>query len=106
MRSIQAMAARARRECDTNGLPAGEYTYSDPLKIENRYQSEADGIREQYGSIANWREWDRLAFAEINTGKTLFCSDIRALTGIPLTESPSKAIEALDQSKYLVKVRW
>lgn len=103
MSTIQNMAARARRECDINGLPAGEYIYSDPLKAK---ENESGAISEQYGSIANWREWDRLEFSEANTGKTLFHSDIRALTGVLLTESPSKAIEALDQSKYLIRVRW
>ena len=34
MRSIKSMAAMARRECDTNGLPAGEYTYTN--KCENQ----------------------------------------------------------------------
>lgn len=101
-RSIQSIVAQASRENKANGLPCGEYTYSDPLKIENRYQSEADAIREQYGTIANWREWDRLSFVEINTGKRLFDRNIRNITGVPLTESPVKAIEALDQSRILV----
>ena len=106
MRSIQSLAAQAGREARANGLPCGKYVYTDPLKIENRYQSEAGAIAEKYGSVANWREWDKLAFAEINTGKTLFDTDIRALTGVSLKESPSKAIAALDQSKILVRVLW
>ena len=103
MRSIQSLAAQARREALSTGLPCGDYVYSDPLKVK---ENESGAISEQYGSIANWREWDRLSFAEINTGKTLFDSDIRELTGVPLTEAPSKAIAALDQSKYLVRIRW
>jgi hypothetical protein len=106
MSTIQAMAARARRECDTNGLPAGEYTYSDPLKIENRYQSEAGAIAEKYGSVANWRLWDPYTFIEINTGKYLFDTDIRELTGVSLKDNPEKAIALIDQSKILVKKRW
>lgn len=106
MRSIQSIAAQAEREARANGLPCGEYVYTDPMSIQNRYQSEAGAIAEKYGSVANWREWDKLAFAEINTGKTLFDTDIRSMTGVPLTDHPSKAIAALDQSKILVRVLW
>lgn len=39
MSAIQAMAARARRECDTNGLPAGEYTYSNKCENQEAYRA-------------------------------------------------------------------
>jgi len=106
MRSIQSLAAQARRECDVNGLPCGDYVYSDPMKIENRYQSEAGAIAEKYGSVANWRLWDPYTFTEINTGKYLFDTDIRDLTGVSLKDNPEKAIALIDQSKILVKKRW
>lgn len=38
-RSIQALAAQARRECDTNGLPAGEHTYSNRCADQEAYRS-------------------------------------------------------------------
>ena len=39
MSTIQAMAARARRECDTNGLPAGEYTYTNKCADQEAYRA-------------------------------------------------------------------
>lgn len=104
MSTIQSMAARARRECDTSGLPAGEYTYSDPLKIENRYQSEASDICDQYGTIANWNAWERVKVRERATGRTVFDSEVKKITGWPLTYAPAAVIELLDQSIYEVTI--
>jgi len=104
MSTIQAMAARARRECDTNGLPAGEHIYSDPLKIENRYQSEGDAICEQYGTIANWNAWERVHVTERATGRRVFDNEVRKITGWPLTYAPFVVTELLDQSIYEVKI--
>jgi len=39
MSTIQSMAARARRECDTNGLPAGEYTYTNKCENQENYRA-------------------------------------------------------------------
>ena len=39
MSTIQAMAARARRECDTNGLPAGEHVYTNKCEDQEAYRS-------------------------------------------------------------------
>jgi len=104
--NIQQMAAMARRENQVNGLPCGTYEYKDPMKIENRYENETGAIVEQYGSVANWRLWDPYVFAEINTGEPLYDRDIAKLTGVPLTESPERAIGLIDQSYILVKKRW
>ena len=103
MSTIQAMAARARRECDINGLPAGNYVYSDPLKIENRYQSEGGAIREQYGSIANWNAWERVDVRERATGRTIFDNEVAKITGITLHATPAEVLAVLDQSIYEVK---
>jgi hypothetical protein len=97
------MAARARRECDINGLPAGNYVYSDPLKIENRYQSEGGAIREQYGSIANWNAWERVDVRERATGRTIFDNEVAKITGMTLHATPAEVLAVLDQSTYEVK---
>jgi tRNA C32,U32 (ribose-2'-O)-methylase TrmJ len=39
MRSIQSLAAQARRECDANGLPAGEYTYTNKCADQEAYRA-------------------------------------------------------------------
>jgi hypothetical protein len=39
MRSIQSIAAQARRECDTNGLPCGEHTYRDICEDQAAYRA-------------------------------------------------------------------
>ena len=103
MSTIQAMAARARRECDTNGLPAGDYVYQDPLKIENRYQSEGGAIREQYGTIANWNTWERVQVKERATGRTVFDNEVAKITGMTLHATPAEVLAVLDQSIYEVK---
>jgi hypothetical protein len=103
MSTIQTMAARARRECDINGLPAGDYVYQDPLKIENRYQSEGGAIREQYGTIANWRAWEPVHIVERATGRTVFDSEAAKITGMTLHATPAEVLAVLDQSIYEVK---
>jgi len=55
MRSIQSLAAQARRECDVNGLPCGDYVYQDkPQKITEEW-SKADTAK--WGSIDKYNEW-------------------------------------------------
>lgn len=39
MRSIQALAAQARRECHNNGLPVGDYQYSNKCKNQEVYRA-------------------------------------------------------------------
>jgi hypothetical protein len=102
-RSIQSLAAQAGREARTNGLPCGEHVYSDPLKIENRYQSEADCIREKYGSIANWRAWDNVLVKERATGATVFDNELAKITGKSLHATPAEVLAVLDPSIYEVK---
>ena len=103
MKSIQSLAAQSRRECDANGLPAGEYTYFDPLKIENRYQSEGGAIREQYGTIANWRAWEPVHVTERATGRRVFDNEVARITGMTLHATPVEVLAVLDQSTYEVK---
>ena len=58
MRSIKSMAAMARRECDTNGLPAGEYTYTNKCENQEAYRAlEAMIPRAEYEAKqeAKWR---------------------------------------------------
>jgi len=102
-RSIQSIAAQARREALSAGLPCGQYTYSDPLKIENRYQSEGGAIREQYGSIANWNAWERVDVRERATGRTVFDNEVAKITGMTLHATPAEVLAVLDQSIYEVK---
>jgi hypothetical protein len=62
MRSIQAMAARARRECDTNGLPAGEYTYTNKCADQEAYRAiEAMPSAEQIAERQVKREAEQAA---------------------------------------------
>jgi hypothetical protein len=103
MRSIQSLAAQAGREARANGLPAGEHVYSDPLKIENRYQSEADCIRAKYGSITNWRLWDDWQVKERASGETVFDNQIAKITGMSLHNPPRLVLELLDKSIYEVR---
>jgi len=103
MRSIQALAAQAERETRTNGLPAGEYIYSDPLKIENRYQSEGGAIREQYGTIANWNAWECVHVTERATGRRVFDNEVAKITGMTLHATPAEVLAGLNQSTYEVK---
>ena len=103
MRSIQALAAQAERETRANGLPAGEYIYSDPLKIENRYQSEGGAIREQYGTIANWNSWECVHVTERATGRTVFDNEVAKITGMTLHATPAEVLAVLNQSTYEVK---
>ena len=103
-RSIQALAAQARREALSAGLPCGEHTYSDPMKIENRYQSEGGAIREQYGTIANWRAWECVHVTERATGRTIFDNELARITGMTLHATPAQVLAVLDQSIYEVKL--
>ena len=103
MRSIQSLAAQARREALSAGLPCGDYVYQDPLKIENRYQSEAGAIREQYGSVANWRAWEPVHITERATGLRVFNSEAAKLAGMTLHATPAQVLAILDQSIYEVK---
>jgi hypothetical protein len=38
-RSIQSLAAQARRECDINGLPAGGYAYTNKCADQEAYRA-------------------------------------------------------------------
>lgn len=102
-RSIQSLLAGARLENEINGLPCGEYTYSDPMKIENRYQGEGGAIREKYGTIANWREWEKVKVIERASGRTVFDNELATITGIKLHATPAQLLAVLDQSIYEVK---
>ena len=103
MSTIQSMAARARRECDTNGLPAGEYNYSDPLKIENRYQSEGGAIREQYGTIANWNAWECVTVRERATGRRVFDNEVAKIT---CSTPPAAGVVITADYEYYIQVRF
>jgi hypothetical protein len=103
MRSIQSMAAQARRQNDVNGLPCGDYVYTDPMRIENRYQSEGDVIRSKFGTIENWNAWELVHVIERATGRRVFDNEISSITGKELTITPSEVLATLDQSIYEVK---
>ena len=100
MSTIQAMAARARREALSTGLPAGGFTYSDPLKAKD---NESGAIAEQYGSIANWRAWDDVIVIERATGRRLFDREAAKLAGMTLHATPAQVLAVLDQLTYEVK---
>jgi hypothetical protein len=103
MRTIQQLAAQARRQNDLNGLPCGEYVYSDPMHISNRYQSEGDVIRAKYGTISNWNAWEMVRVTERATGRRVFDNEIAGITGKELTAAPADVLAVLDQSIYEVK---
>jgi hypothetical protein len=103
MRTIQQLAAQARRQNDLNGLPCGDYVYSDPLHITNRYQSEGDVIRAKYGTISNWNAWEMVHVTERATGRRVFDNEVAAITGKQLTATPADVLAVLDQSIYEVK---
>ena len=94
-RSIQSILAGARLENEHNGLPCGEYTYKDPLKIENRYDDETGAIREQYGSVANWRAWEPVHITERVTGRRVFNSEAAKLAGMTLHATPAQVLATL-----------
>ena len=100
MRSIQSIAAQAGREARANGLPCGEYIYTDPLKTKH---NESGAIAEQYGSIANWRLWDDVLVKERATGRTVHDNEIAKITGMKLHAAPAEVLANLDQSIYEVK---
>ena len=100
MRSIQSIAAQAGREARANGLPCGEYIYTDPLKTKN---NESGAIAEQYGSIANWRLWDDVTVTERATGRRVFDSEVARLAGMTLHAAPAEVLATLDPSIYEVK---
>jgi hypothetical protein len=103
MKTIQSLAAQARREALSAGLPAGDYVYQDPMKIENRYESEAGAIREQYGSVANWRAWEPVHIVERATGRRVFDNEVAKITGMTLHATPAEVLAVLDQLTYEVK---
>jgi hypothetical protein len=103
MKSIQALAAQAGREARANGLPCGDYVYQDPLRIENRYQSEGDVIRSKYGTIDNWYAWELVRVTERATGRRVFDNEIAAITGHDLTEKPAEVLAFLNPALYEVK---
>jgi hypothetical protein len=97
------MAAQARRQNDLNGLPCGDYVYSDPMHITNRYQSEGDVIRAKYGTVDNWYAWEMVSVTERATGRRVFHNEIASITGLELTAAPAEVLAVLDQSTYEVK---
>ena len=104
MKSIQSKAAMAGREARANGLPCGDYVYSDPLSIANRYQSEGDVIRSKYGTIDNWYAWELVRVTERATGRRLFDNQIAAITGRNLTDTPAAVLAFLNPALYEVKL--
>lgn len=108
MRSIQSILAQSQRNNEINGakgLPCGDYVYSDPMHISNRYESEAGGIRDKFGTVANWRLWDRLVIQERSTGKTVFDNEVAEIIGRKLTAPPEELLPLLDNSIYEVMTR-
>jgi hypothetical protein len=103
MKSIQVLAAQAGREARANGLPCGDYVYQDPLRIENRYQSEGDVIRAKYGTIDNWNAWEMVRVIDRETGRRVFDNEIAAITGRDLTEAPAAVLVFLNPAQYEVK---
>ena len=62
MRTLQGLAAQARRECDTNGLPAGNYQYRDICEDQQAYRAiEAMRSPEQLAEIAAKKEAEQAA---------------------------------------------
>ena len=62
MRSIQSLAAQARRECDTNGLPVGDYQYRDICENQQAYRAiEAMPSAEQIAERQAKREAEQAA---------------------------------------------
>ena len=97
MKTIQQLAAQARHQNDVNGLPCGEYVYTDPMRIENRYQSEGSVILNKYGSVTNWNAWELVHVTERSTGRKVFDNEIASITGWPLTYAPFAVLQLLDQ---------
>ena len=100
MRSIQSLAAQAGREARANGLPCGEYIYTDPLKAKD---NESGAIAEKFGTIANWRLWDDILVKEIATGRTVHDNEIAKITGMKLHNPPRIVLELLDKSIYQIR---
>jgi hypothetical protein len=94
------MANQAGREARANGLPCGEHTYSDPLKIKD---NEGGAICEQYGTIANWNAWERVHVTERATGRRVFDNEVAKITGIELHATPAQVLAALNPLFYEVK---
>jgi hypothetical protein len=103
MRTIQQLAAQARRQNDVNGLPCGDYVYSDPMHITNRYQSEGDVIRAKYGTISNWNAWEMICVTERATGRRVFDNEIAGITSKELTAAPAAVLAFLNLALYEVK---
>ena len=76
MRSIQSIAAQARRECDTNGLPCGEYTYSNKCENQEAYRAiEAMPSAEQIEQRQAAKEAEKAA--RMQAAKTLTMAEIQ-----------------------------
>jgi hypothetical protein len=103
MKSLRARAAQAGREARAKGLPCGDYVYSDPLSIANRYQSEGDVIRAKYGTTLNWNAWELVRVTERATGRRLFDNEIAAITGHDLIQTPAEVLAFLNPALYEVK---
>jgi hypothetical protein len=62
MKTIQSLAAQARRECDTNGLPVGDYHYRDICENQQAYRAiEAMRSPEQLAEIAAKKKAEQAA---------------------------------------------
>ena len=62
MRSIQSIAAQSRRENDINGLPCGEYTYSNKCENQEAYRAiEAMRSPEQIAELKAKKEAEQTA---------------------------------------------
>ena len=62
MKTIQSLAAQARRECDTNGLPVGDYQYRDICENQQAYRAiEAMPSAEQIAERQAKREAEQAA---------------------------------------------
>jgi hypothetical protein len=76
MRSIQSLAAQARRECDVNGLPCGEYVYTNVCEDQQAYRAiEAMPSAEQIAERKAKQEADKAA--RMLAAKTLTPEEIQ-----------------------------
>jgi hypothetical protein len=75
IRSIQAIAAQARRENDINGLPCGDYVYTDICQDQQDYRTiEAILSPQEYEAKRAKKEAERLA--RIEAAKKLLPKEI------------------------------
>lgn len=76
MRSIQSLAAQARRECDVNGLPCGDYVYTNVCENQQAYRAiEAMLSAEQIAERKAKQEADKAA--RMLAAKTLTPEEIQ-----------------------------